>query len=621
MDPAATLTAASAGSSGRNMAAANQLFAADLEQLFEAVGIPSEASEPAEFDFATVPSNVNSQDITMTQTGQMERKSVTISSLNWLPVISTHPTSGAESTDSLVDESEVTGLVSPAPNTEEPVSTDVPVSVSQPVAPADLQVPVAVPPRAPLQAAASPDDTEPVAAPDTTTVAAPTAEVPQPQTMTTVPAQATVPGQASASPPQHQAERSRTDATPLAGNSEHAELAAAPDAQSEEAEPGAIQPSAPPTPDRPDVPSQTTRPTARKSARDAQATRNDLPSMASFWSVPNQQTAAMSAVANNPEPTSIAPQGRPAADAALTAEFKLAADYTPVSPQAQSTRPSQPAGADTGNWLRFEPQSAGESTAAPFAAPPRNQPQIPATWTLTEVVESGAAPASSTPAPAPDTPVQAIPVTAAKHPQTQQSAQAPEMPAAQPEPQRQVPQQAAVEQPAATAGARGEAALSGVIRPQRSRQTTSSVEHAASASVSQGPAARDLGQGAPEAPRSPGAAPPSTLDRVMEAAKAAETRSPAQVISVHLDGPEAVDLRFVHRNGETQMSVQASSPEMTQRLRADLPELQQWLGNRGLQFDSDAQERNPQHRAFDPEDQQQQRQRPRRDQQQGDGND
>ncbi|MBC7928816.1 MAG: hypothetical protein H7039_24495 [Bryobacteraceae bacterium] len=65
--------------------------------------------------------------------------------------------------------------------------------------------------------------------------------------------------------------------------------------------------------------------------------------------------------------------------------------------------------------------------------------------------------------------------------------------------------------------------------------------------------------------------------------------SPAQVISVRV-GKEAnaVDLRFVHRGGETQMAVRTDNPELIQRLRTDLPELAKSLGDRGFQVETRA---------------------------------
>lgn len=107
------------------------------------------------------------------------------------------------------------------------------------------------------------------------------------------------------------------------------------------------------------------------------------------------------------------------------------------------------------------------------------------------------------------------------------------------------------------------------------------------------------------------------LERMMAAAaKAAESTSRTQVISVRLDGPEGIDLRFVHRKGETQMSMRSENADIAQRLRTDLPELQQSLGSRGFQFEPESRERHPQQqqqqqRTFEEMNQQQEHRRSR----------
>jgi flagellar hook-length control protein FliK len=103
---------------------------------------------------------------------------------------------------------------------------------------------------------------------------------------------------------------------------------------------------------------------------------------------------------------------------------------------------------------------------------------------------------------------------------------------------------------------------------------------------------------------------------------AVQHKSPAQVINVRLDGPQPVDLRFVHRNGETQLSVRAGNNDVAQRLQTDLPQLQQSLQERGFQFDSGDRERNPHDRPFYDDGQDQpRRQRHRPDQEQANADD
>ena len=65
---------------------------------------------------------------------------------------------------------------------------------------------------------------------------------------------------------------------------------------------------------------------------------------------------------------------------------------------------------------------------------------------------------------------------------------------------------------------------------------------------------------------------------------AAQSKGPVQTINVRLgDTPDQrMDVSFVHRNGEMQVSVKTDNPELAQKLRGDLPELSQNLSSQGF---------------------------------------
>lgn len=82
---------------------------------------------------------------------------------------------------------------------------------------------------------------------------------------------------------------------------------------------------------------------------------------------------------------------------------------------------------------------------------------------------------------------------------------------------------------------------------------------------------------------------PAANSRTTEVALPSENNRPQstlQSLSVRVgDGDERTDLRFVHRNGNVEMSVRAVSPEVAQQLSAQLPELRQKLASSGWNAD------------------------------------